>query len=97
MRNESDKVLESVAETLAIGRRAGVSVVISHHKCCGRENYGQTKKTLAAIREARAHQTVDLDVYPYIASSTVLIAESVASSERVLVTWFDTAPRVRRA
>ena len=87
MRNEGDKVLESVAETLEIGRRAGVSVVISHHKCCGRKNYGLTKKTLAAIREARAHQTVDLDVYPYTASSTVLIAESVASSERVLVTW----------
>ena len=87
MRNESDRVLESVAETLEIGQRAGVSVVISHHKCCGRKNYGLTKKTLAAIHEARAHQTVDLDVYPYIASSTVLIAESVASSERVLVTW----------
>lgn len=87
MRNESDKVLESVAETLEIGQRAGVPVIISHHKCCGRKNYGLTKKTLAAIREARTHQTVDLDVYPYIASSTVLIAESVASSERVLVTW----------
>jgi N-acyl-D-amino-acid deacylase len=87
MRNEGDKVLEAVAETLEIGRRAGVSVIISHHKCCGRKNYGLTKKTLAAIREARAHQTVDLDVYPYTASSTVLIAESVASSERVLVTW----------
>ncbi len=87
MRNEGDMVLESVAETLEIGRRAGVPVVISHHKCCGRKNYGLTKKTLAAIREARAHQTVDLDVYPYTASSTVLIAESVASSERVLVTW----------
>ncbi len=87
MRNESDKVLESVAETLEIGQRAGVSVVISHHKCCGRKNYGLTKKTLAAIRKARAHQTVDLDVYPYTASSTVLIAESVVSSEGVLITW----------
>ena len=87
MRNESDKVVESVAETLEIGRRARVPVVISHHKCCGRGNYGLVKKTLALIREARAHQTVDLDVYPYTASSTVLIAESVASSERVLVTW----------
>ena len=87
MRNEGDKVVESVEETLEIGRRAGVPVVISHHKCCGRKNYGLVKKTLAVIREARAHQTVNLDVYPYTASSTVLIAASVASSERVLVTW----------
>lgn len=87
MRNEGDKVVESVEETLEIGRRAGVPVVISHHKCCGRENYGLVKKTLAIIRQARANQTVDLDVYPYTASSTVLIAKSVASSERVLITW----------
>jgi N-acyl-D-amino-acid deacylase len=87
MRNEGDRVVESVEETLEIGQRARVPVVISHHKCCGRKNYGLVKKTLAAIDEARAHQTVDLDVYPYIASSTVLIAESVAASERVLVTW----------
>jgi N-acyl-D-amino-acid deacylase len=87
MRNEGDKVVESVEETLEIGQRARVPVVISHHKCCGRKNYGLVKKTLAAIREARAHQKVDLDVYPYTASSTVLMAESVASSERVLVTW----------
>jgi N-acyl-D-amino-acid deacylase len=87
MRNEDEKVVESVEETLEIGRRARVPVVISHHKCCGRENYGLVKKTLALIREARARQTVDLDVYPYTASSTVLIAKIVASSERVLVTW----------
>ncbi len=87
MRNEGERVVESVEETLEIGRRARVPVVISHHKCCGRKNYGLVKKTLAAIREARAHQSVDLDVYPYTASSTVLIADSVAASERVLVTW----------
>lgn len=87
MRNEGERVVESVEETLEIGQRARVPVVISHHKCCGRKNFGLVKKTLAAIREARAHQTVDLDVYPYTASSTVLIAESVASSERVLITW----------
>lgn len=87
MRDEGEKVVESVQETLEIGRRARVPVVISHHKCCGRKNYGLVKKTLAAIREARAHQSVDLDVYPYVASSTVLMAKSVAASERVLVTW----------
>ena len=92
MRNEGEHVVESVEETLEIGRRARVPVVISHHKCCGRKNYGLVEKTLAIIREARAHQKVDLDVYPYIASSTVLIAASVASSERVLVTWSKSHP-----
>jgi N-acyl-D-amino-acid deacylase len=87
MRDEGERVVESVEETLEIGRRANVPVVISHHKCCGRQNYGLVKKTLAAIRAARAHQSVDLDVYPYTASSTVLKAASVAISERVVVTW----------
>ncbi len=92
MRDEGERVVESVEETLEIGRRAGVPVVISHHKCCGRKNYGLVKKTLAAIEQARAHQCVDLDVYPYIASSTVLIAKSVAMSERVLITWSRSHP-----
>ena len=87
MRNESARVVESVEETLEIGRRAGVPVVISHHKCSGRENWGLTEKTLAAIRAAREHQSVNLDVYPYTASSTVLGARWVTAAERTIVTW----------
>ena len=87
MRNESAGVLDSVRETLDIGERAGVPVVISHHKCSGRESWGLSRKTLAAIDSARSTQRVDLDVYPYTASSTVLFADWIEGAERVLVTW----------
>ena len=87
MRDESAGVLDSVRETLEIGERAGVPVVISHHKCSGRENWGLSRETLATIARARAKQSVSLDVYPYVASSTVLLADWIADAERVLVTW----------
>ncbi|MFQ5938220.1 MAG: amidohydrolase family protein, partial [Acidiferrobacterales bacterium] len=94
MRNEHDDVVESVKETLEIGRRADVRVVISHHKACGRENWGRTKETLALIEAARKEQSVNLDVYPYIASSTVLLRKWVEVSERVIVTWSESHPEV---
>ena len=87
MRDEGAGVLDSIRETLEIGERAGVPVVISHHKCSGRESWGLSRKTLAAIARARARQSVDLDVYPYVASSTVLLTDWIAGAERVLVTW----------
>jgi N-acyl-D-amino-acid deacylase len=87
MRDEKEGVLESVRETLRIGREAGLPVVISHHKCSGRRNWGMSRESLALIAEARTSQTVNLDVYPYTASSTVLLADWVPDAERVLVTW----------
>ena len=87
MRDEGTGVLDSVRETLEIGQRAGVPVVISHHKCNGRESWGMSRETLATIAHARAKQIVNLDVYPYIAGSTVLLADWAAGTDRVLVTW----------
>jgi N-acyl-D-amino-acid deacylase len=92
MRDERGGVVDSVRETLEIGRRAGVPVVISHHKCCGKENFGLTEKTLPLIAEARKSQRVSLDVYPYTASSTVLLADWVGGAEKVLVTWSEPHP-----
>ena len=87
MRDEGAGVLDSIRETIEIGERAGVPVVISHHKCSGRESWGMSRETLAAIARARAKQSVNLDVYPYVASSTVLLTDWIAGAERVLVTW----------
>ncbi|MEA2661948.1 MAG: dihydroorotase [Chloroflexota bacterium] len=73
MRGETDMVADSVREAIAIGRAAGVSVHISHHKAAGRENWGRTAETLAIIDVARAAGfDVTVDVYPYTAGSTLL-------------------------
>jgi N-acyl-D-amino-acid deacylase len=87
MRDEKEGLLDSVRETLRIGREAALPVVISHHKCSGRPNWGMSRDSLKLIAEARKQQSVNLDVYPYTASSTVLIADWVPSAEKVLVTW----------
>jgi N-acyl-D-amino-acid deacylase len=87
MRDEGERVLESLEESFRIGREAGVPVVISHHKVAGKANHGRSAETLPAIEKAMRAQRVGLDCYPYHASSTILSASRVAHATRVLVTW----------
>lgn len=94
MRDEGDYVVESTRETITIGERSGVPVVISHHKSSGRNNWGRTRETLAIIAAAQKNQSINLDVYPYTASSTVLMSEFIESAERVIVTWSTPHPEV---
>jgi N-acyl-D-amino-acid deacylase len=89
MRDEGDAVLAAMDETFGIGRRAGAAVVVSHHKCAGRANFGRMRETLPRMDAARAAQPVAFDVYPYTASSTILRPEMIDRAERVLVTWSD--------
>ncbi|HTW35646.1 MAG TPA: D-aminoacylase, partial [Rhizomicrobium sp.] len=92
MRDEADHVLDSLDETFEIGRRAGAPVVISHHKCSGRQNFGRMRETLPKIDEAKKHQDVVFDVYPYVAGSTMLRKEMLARAEKVIVTWSNSVP-----
>ncbi|MCB1685221.1 MAG: amidohydrolase family protein, partial [Pseudomonadales bacterium] len=74
MRNEGDRLLEAVEETLRIGREAAVHAHISHHKAAGRPNWGKVKESLALVDAALASgQRVTLDVYPYTAGSGRMI------------------------
>jgi N-acyl-D-amino-acid deacylase len=93
LRDESDHVMEALEEGLAIGRASGAPVIISHHKCLGRQNFGRSVETLALLERARPHQTVAWDVYPYTAGSTVLNAELVAQSSRTVITRCDPYPQ----
>lgn len=73
MRNESAALDEAVEEALAVGRRTGVRVEISHLKAAGPANHGKVAGALAAIERARAEGVeVGCDAYPYTASSTSL-------------------------
>lgn len=92
LRNEGAHLLEAVEEALEIGRRSDAPVLLSHHKASGVANHGKVKDSLALIREARTRQRVALDVYPYIASSTILMAERIQDSAKVLVTWSEPMP-----
>ncbi|SDZ93368.1 N-acyl-D-amino-acid deacylase family protein [Marinobacterium iners] len=92
MRDEADKVIESIEESLEIGRQIQAPVVISHHKCQGKRNFGKSTQTLELIRQAKEHQALALDVYPYDACSTVLEESMVNNSLKTLISWSDPHP-----
>ncbi len=73
VRNEGDDLVPAIAEALAIGERAQVTVQCSHHKAAGKANWGKVHRTLAMIDRARANGIdVFCNVYPYVASWTDL-------------------------
>jgi N-acyl-D-amino-acid deacylase len=75
MRNEADHLLESVRETIRIGKEGGCPVQISHHKAGSRDNWGKVRESLALIEAARARGLeVAADQYPYTAGSTYFAA-----------------------
>ncbi|HEX5865569.1 MAG TPA: D-aminoacylase, partial [Casimicrobiaceae bacterium] len=94
IRDESDQVIESLDEAFATGRRGSVPVVVSHHKCAGPQNWGRTVQTLAHIDAARSQQPIGLDMYPYIAGSTVLRKQMIDGIIDVMVTWSTPHPEM---
>lgn len=94
LRDEGAHLQDSMEEAFEIGRASGAKVVLSHHKCSGASNFGGTRESLALFEKTRQQQEVTLDVYPYHASSTVLSADRVAESRRVIVTWSKIRPEV---
>jgi len=75
MRNERERLLEAVEESIRIGRESGASVQISHHKASSPKVWGMVTESLKLIEAANAEGVaVAVDQYPYRASSTNLNA-----------------------
>lgn len=73
LREEGLGLLEGVAEAIDIGKKAGIPIVLTHHKAIGRPMWGASAKTLAMVDSARSLGIdVMMDQYPYTASSTGL-------------------------
>ena len=80
MRNEGNKLLESVEEAIRIGNECKIKVNISHHKTLGKYNWGKVNATLREMERARNRGVeISCDAYPYTASSTTITS--------VLPTW----------
>lgn len=94
MRDETDDILKAMDETFEIGRRAGAHVVVSHHKCAGRANFGRMRETLPKFSEAMKSQEIAFDVYPYVAGSTILRKDMLHRCDKVLISWSDSVPGV---
>jgi len=85
MRDESDRVMEALDETFAIGRALDIPVVVSHHKVQNKCNFGRSTETLAHIRAQMACQCIGLDCYPYTAGSTMIRTDRGMIDGRVLI------------
>ncbi len=63
MRNEGDRLLDAIDESLRIGKEGNVHLHISHHKSAGKANWGKINLSLEKIdRALKAKQRVTLDV-----------------------------------
>ena len=73
MRNEDDRVLESIDESIAVARGAGCPLQIAHLKMQGPRNWNKLDTAFARIAAARNDGLdVAFDRYPYIAYQTGL-------------------------
>jgi N-acyl-D-amino-acid deacylase len=92
IRDEGDAIDDALSEALAVGRAVNAPLVLSHHKLIGSANHGGSARTLARVEQAARSQTVCLDCYPYVASSTMLLPARVATSRDVRITWSGVEP-----
>ena len=67
LRNESHALLDSISESIRIGREGGVPVHIFHLKAAGQDNWPRMQRAVDAIQGARdLGLDVTADIYPYI-------------------------------
>jgi N-acyl-D-amino-acid deacylase len=87
LRSEMADILDAMHEAADTAYAAGVPLIVSHHKCAGPANWGRTTETLPLIDRLAARQDIAMDVYPYVAGSTVLREDLVDGVIDVLVNW----------
>ena len=74
LKDQQDKVLESVSDAIDFARQTGVSVQVSHLKAKYAANFGKAGQAADLISQAKADGLdVAWDVYPYIAYGGGLI------------------------
>lgn len=94
LRSEMQGIIEALHEAGDTAFEAGVPLVISHHKCAGPSNWGRTHETLPLIEQLAARSEVAMDVYPYVAGSTVLREDLVDGVIDIRLTWSDAHPEM---
>ena len=89
MRNEAERVIESLDETFRIGREVGVPVVISHHKVNGVPNHGRSPRDAGAHRASTcATQPIGAGLLSLHRGSTMLSRRPRRGCRRAcIVTW----------
>lgn len=74
-RSEADTIIDSMHETMRIGRESGIHVHFSHFKVCGKKNWKYVPQMLEILDAGQAEGIpVSFDQYPYVAGSTMMAA-----------------------
>ncbi|SHE62820.1 amidohydrolase family protein [Vibrio gazogenes] len=92
LRTEFEGILDAMEEAFDIGCHGNVPVVISHHKCAGKANWGRTEQTLRFMDERSKTQDIGCDCYPYSAGSSTLDLGQVTSDFDITITWSEPEP-----
>jgi len=75
MRSEGDRLIESIKETVRVGKETGIKIHISHIKTGGEKNWYKIDDALSMLNKSlKEGVSLTCDRYPYIASSTDLDA-----------------------
>jgi N-acyl-D-amino-acid deacylase len=73
MRDEGDRLLDSIDEAIRTAKMAGLRLQVSHLKAVGRRNWGKVAEAIDRLDDARDRGLdVNADFYPYDAVSTFL-------------------------
>lgn len=75
MRSEGTSEMQAIDEAMRIGKEANLPVEIFHLKVSGKSRWGNMKKVVAKIQDARdSGLDIAADMYPYPAGATALAA-----------------------
>lgn len=75
IRNEGDGILPALKEVIAVAKELQIPLHVSHLKCIGQKNWGDTPRKILRLFSQAAEQgiKVDFDLYPYLTGSTQLV------------------------
>ena len=92
LRTEFDGIIDALDEAFDVGKASNVSVVISHLKCAGKNNWGRADEIIKHIEANQETQKISCDCYPYHASSSSLDLKQVTEDFDIFITWSDPHP-----
>lgn len=73
LRDEGIAIMPAIEETIEIGKKANIPIILTHHKVIGKPMWGKSEMTLLRVDKAvKNNVKVMLDQYPYNASHTGL-------------------------
>lgn len=75
VRNEGDGILLALQEVISVAEELRIPLHVSHLKCIGQKNWGDTPVKILQLFDQAASRgvRVDFDLYPYLTGSTQLV------------------------